>query len=140
MRVAGLFAGIGGLELGLRSAGHEAVLFSEIWTPAAAVLEARFPGIPNAGDVTALKSLPTVDLLAAGFPCQDLSQAGKTAGIAGKKSWFGRSGLQADRQQQAETGSCWKTFRSCCGSTAAARWTGSSRRSKSEDTAGRIAW
>ena len=86
MRVAGLFAGIGGLELGLHDAGHEAILFSEIWTPAAAVLEARFPGIPNAGDVTRLTSLPAVDLLTAGFPCQDLSQAGKTAGIDGRKS------------------------------------------------------
>ena len=86
MRVAGLFAGIGGLELGLRDAGHETVLFSENWAPAAAVLEARFPGVPNAGDITELAALPTVDLLTAGFPCQDLSQAGKTAGIQGKKS------------------------------------------------------
>jgi DNA (cytosine-5)-methyltransferase 1 len=50
------------------------------------VLEARFPGIPNAGDVTRLASLPAADLLTAGFPCQDLSQAGKTAGIDGRKS------------------------------------------------------
>ena len=61
-------------------------MFSEIWAPAAAVLETKFPGIPNVGDVTRLKSLPAVDLLTAGFPCQDLSQAGKTAGIEGKKS------------------------------------------------------
>jgi DNA (cytosine-5)-methyltransferase 1 len=86
MRVAGLFAGIGGLELGLNAAGHETVLFSENWAPAAAVLAARFPGIPNAGDVTRLISLPSIDLLTAGFPCQDLSQAGKTAGIDGEKS------------------------------------------------------
>jgi DNA (cytosine-5)-methyltransferase 1 len=86
MRVVGLFAGIGGFELGLHEAGHETVLFAESWAPAAAVLGARFPGIPNAGDVTLLESLPTVDLLTAGFPCQDLSQAGKTAGIDGQKS------------------------------------------------------
>ncbi len=75
-----------GLELGLRDAGHETIFVSENWTPAAAVLEVRFPGIPNAGDVTTLKALPTVDLLTAGFPCQDLSQAGKTAESEGKKS------------------------------------------------------
>jgi DNA (cytosine-5)-methyltransferase 1 len=86
MRVAGLFAGIGGLELGLHEAGHETILLAESWAPAAAVLEARFRGIPNAGDVTRLRSLPTVDLLTAGFPCQDLSQAGRTAGIEGQKS------------------------------------------------------
>ena len=86
MRVAGLFAGIGGLELGLHDAGHETVLFSEIWAPAAAVLAERFPAVPNAGDVANIKSLPAIDLLTAGFPCQDLSQAGQTAGITGRKS------------------------------------------------------
>ena len=87
MRVAGLFAGIGGLELGLHQAGHETVVFSECWSPAAAVLADRFADVPNLGDVTAIKMLPPeVDLVTAGFPCQDLSQAGKTAGILGKKS------------------------------------------------------
>ena len=87
MKVAALFAGIGGLELGLRRAGHEAVLFSENWELAAAVLAAQFPGVPNRGDVSTLEKLPArIDLLTAGFPCQDLSQAGNTAGIGGKKS------------------------------------------------------
>jgi len=87
MKTAGLFAGIGGLELGLHQAGHETVVFSENWTPAAAVLTHRFDGIPNAGDIAELKSLPAdVELVAAGFPCQDLSQAGRTAGIRGLKS------------------------------------------------------
>lgn len=87
MRVAGLFAGVGGLELGLRRAGHETELFSENWAPAAAVLAARFDGAPNVGDVARLKSLPRdVDLLVGGFPCQDLSQAGRTAGIGGRRS------------------------------------------------------
>jgi DNA (cytosine-5)-methyltransferase 1 len=87
MKVVGLFAGIGGLELGLHQAGHEALLFSEIWAPAAAVLTARFPGVENVGDVAALKRLPPeTELLTAGFPCQDLSQAGKTIGIGGARS------------------------------------------------------
>lgn len=87
MKIAGLFAGIGGLEIGLHRAGHETTIFSEIWEPAAAVLAERFEGVPNCGDVANLKSLPSgIDLVTAGFPCQDLSQAGKTAGIKGKKS------------------------------------------------------
>jgi DNA (cytosine-5)-methyltransferase 1 len=87
MKVAGLFAGIGGLERGLHRAGHETTIFSEIWEPAAAVLASRFDGVPNYGDVSNLKSLPDhIDLVTAGFPCQDLSQAGRTAGIKGKKS------------------------------------------------------
>lgn len=87
MKIAGLFAGIGGLELGLHRAGHDSVLLCEIWGPAAAVLNDRFGKVPKQPDVTTLKSLPrSVDVLTAGFPCQDLSQAGLTAGIGGKKS------------------------------------------------------
>ena len=86
LRVAGLFAGIGGIELGLHQAGHQSVLLCEIEPGAQAVLRARFPDIDLAGDVCGLESLPDVDLVAAGFPCQDLSQAGRTLGIAGSQS------------------------------------------------------
>jgi DNA (cytosine-5)-methyltransferase 1 len=87
MKVAGLFAGIGGLELGLHQAGHETVVLSENWTPAASVLAQHLGGVPNEGDVSNLRSLPSdVELVTAGFPCQDLSQAGRTAGITGRKS------------------------------------------------------
>jgi DNA (cytosine-5)-methyltransferase 1 len=86
MRVAGLFAGIGGLESGLATAGHRAAALVETWAPAAAVLAARLPEAPNLGDVREVASLPVHDLMTAGFPCQDLSQAGRTAGIGGAKS------------------------------------------------------
>jgi len=86
LRVAGLFAGIGGIELGLHRAGHGSVLLCEIEAGAQAVLRARFPGIKLTQDVGDLKSLPDVDLVAAGFPCQDLSQAGRTIGIDGSQS------------------------------------------------------
>jgi len=87
MKVAGLFAGIGGLELGLQAAGHTPVMACEIWGPAAGVLKTHFPDVSKRPDVRELNSLPrTVDVLAAGFPCQDLSQAGLTAGISGKRS------------------------------------------------------
>jgi DNA (cytosine-5)-methyltransferase 1 len=85
--VAGLFAGIGGVELGLAQAGHETSLFCEIDPGASAVLAHQFPKIRRHEDVRALKSLPRdVTLLAGGFPCQDLSQAGRTAGIGGARS------------------------------------------------------
>jgi DNA (cytosine-5)-methyltransferase 1 len=84
---AGLFAGIGGIELGFSRAGHEAALFCENDRSATAVLNARFPGVPVHPDVRELRDLPKkVNLLAGGFPCQDLSQAGKTAGITGERS------------------------------------------------------
>ena len=84
---AGLFAGIGGIELGLSRAGHETRLLCEVDPSAGAVLEARFPDAVVHADVRELGSLPDdTELLAGGFPCQDLSQAGKTAGIAGARS------------------------------------------------------
>jgi len=86
LRVAGLFAGIGGIELGLHRAGHQSALLCEIEPGAQAVLRTRFPDTELTGDVCGLASLPEVDLVAAGFPCQDLSQAGRTVGIAGSQS------------------------------------------------------
>ena len=87
MKVAGLFAGIGGLERGLAAAGHEPALLCEIWEPARAVLNAHHPDVPCAKDVCDLRALPPeIELLAGGFPCQDLSQAGLTAGIGGARS------------------------------------------------------
>ncbi len=87
MRVAGLFAGIGGFELGLHQAGHTTVLLCDVLPTARAVLTARFPDVDYRSDVTALRSLPSdVDVLCAGFPCQDLSQAGRTAGLQGDRS------------------------------------------------------
>lgn len=87
MKVAGLFAGVGGFEQGLAQAGHETELLCEIWEPARAVLKARFPDVTCASDVRELADLPSaVELLVGGFPCQDLSQAGLTTGIGGRRS------------------------------------------------------
>ena len=87
MRIAALFAGIGGLERGLHEAGHETMITCEIWEPAVTVLASQFPLVTNHPDVSSLVSLPArTELLTAGFPCQDLSQAGLTAGIAGRRS------------------------------------------------------
>jgi len=86
LRVVGLFAGIGGIELGLHGAGHQSELLCEVMPEAQRVLTARFPDVPLHGDVRTLTGPPPADVLAAGFPCQDLSQAGRTAGIGGRNS------------------------------------------------------
>lgn len=87
MKVAGLFAGIGGFELGLHAAGHETVLLCEIRPGAQAVLRAAFPHVRIDPDVRNLGPIPRgVELLCAGFPCQDLSQAGRTSGLDGEQS------------------------------------------------------
>lgn len=86
LAVAGLFAGIGGIELGLQAAGHHSTLLCEIEPGAKRVLESRFPDVPVIEDVRDIDRLPACDLVTAGFPCQDLSQAGRTAGITGERS------------------------------------------------------
>jgi len=87
LKVAALFAGIAGIELGLRRCGHECLLFCELDPFAQEVLRDRFPALPLHDDIVTLGSLPLgTDLVAAGFPCQDLSQAGQTKGLSGKKS------------------------------------------------------
>lgn len=87
LRVASLFTGIGGIELGFHRAGHETLLMCENEEGAMAVLRRRFPDVPLHGDVRDLLELPQdTDIIAGGFPCQDLSQAGMTAGIRGTQS------------------------------------------------------
>lgn len=87
MKVAGLFAGIGGLEIGFAHAGLRTELLCEIAPAAQAVLDHRFPNVAKHDDVSTLRALPQdVDIVTAGFPCQDLSQAGLTRGISGERS------------------------------------------------------
>ena len=92
LSVVGLFSGVGGVEQGLRGAGHHALQLWELMPEAQACLREHFPGtdVPKDGDITRpgfAAALPErFDVLTAGFPCQDLSQAGRTAGIKGAKS------------------------------------------------------
>ncbi|MDP9317768.1 MAG: DNA (cytosine-5-)-methyltransferase [Actinomycetota bacterium] len=111
IRIAGLFAGIGGIELGFHRAlgeGAETVLLCESWTPARAVLAARFPEVELHPDVRLFKDLPTgLDVLTAGFPCTDLSQAGRTAGIGGAASGLVAHVFEALRMAEKRTRLPW---------------------------------
>lgn len=88
MRVFELFAGVGGLSLGLERAGMTTVGLCETDPFCRDVLARRFPGVPLYDDVTTLNpaAVGAVDVIAGGFPCQDISVAGKGAGIDGKRS------------------------------------------------------
>ncbi len=87
LTTAGLFAGIGGIELGLERAGHRSGLVVENSPIAGHVLRCRFPDAKLAEDVRDLEELPDeTELLVGGFPCQDLSSVGPKLGLAGTKS------------------------------------------------------
>lgn len=92
MRVGSLFAGIGGFDLGLERAGHETVWQVELDPKCRQVLERHFPNARRHEDVREVGSanLARVDLICGGFPCQDLSVAGRRKGLAGGRSglWF----------------------------------------------------
>ena len=98
MNVLDLFSGIGGLSLGLHWAGMRTVAFCEAGRHASAVLRRHWPGVPVYDDVRTLSAarlcvdgVPRPDLLCGGFPCQDISSAGRGAGLDGA-----RSGLWAE--------------------------------------------
>jgi DNA (cytosine-5)-methyltransferase 1 len=69
----------------LSRAGIETDLMCESWDPARAVLERHFDA-DLAGDIREVVALPSADVVTAGFPCTDLSQVGRTAGIRGAES------------------------------------------------------
>jgi DNA (cytosine-5)-methyltransferase 1 len=83
-----LFAGAGGLSLGLDRAGWHCVGHAEVNKDARAVLRYRWPDTPLYGDVSTLDGTQWrgVTLLSGGSPCQDLSVAGKRAGLKGSRS------------------------------------------------------
>src|SRR5690349_15600857 len=87
-----LFSGIGGFSLGLERAGHKTVAFCEIDGYCRQVLKKHWPKVPRFGDIRKLKagilysSGIYPDAICGGFPCQDISVAGKGAGIEGSRS------------------------------------------------------
>lgn len=97
LRVLDLFSGIGGFSLGLeRTDGFETVAFCEIEDYPRRVLAKHWPKVPCYHDVRTLTADTlardgiAVDVICGGFPCQDISTAGKGAGIAGERSGLWR--------------------------------------------------
>lgn len=86
MTVGSLFSGAGLMDWGLTLAGFDHAWFCESDPFCRRVLERRWPGVPVYEDVRAVVTPERVDLLAGGFPCQDLSVAGRRAGIGGERS------------------------------------------------------
>ena len=83
-----LFAGVGGFDLGFESAGYECRFQVEWDSHCQQTLAHHWPDVPRWGDVSTVNgaNLPPVDVITYGFPCQDLSVAGKRAGLDGQRS------------------------------------------------------
>lgn len=92
MKFGSLFSGIGGFDLGFERAGMECAWQCEIDPKASEVLARHWPNVKRFTDVRTItkNNAEPIDLLCGGFPCQDLSIAGKRKGLAGERSglWF----------------------------------------------------
>jgi DNA (cytosine-5)-methyltransferase 1 len=94
MNAVSLFAGVGGFDLALERAGVPVVAAVEIDKQASGVLAHRFPNTKLFGDIQEVTGndlrgagfVPERGIITGGFPCQDLSVAGKRAGLAGERS------------------------------------------------------
>ena len=91
LNVLDIFSGIGGFSIGLEAASMQTVAFCEINPFCQKILTRHWPSVPIFPDITIihkedLKAFPSIDVIAGGFPCQDISVAGKQKGITAKRS------------------------------------------------------
>lgn len=98
MRVLSLFAGVGAFDLGLERAGMQVVRQVERDADCQRILRKHWPDTRLDGDVaTAEFTENEADVIAFGFPCQDVSQMGSRTGLAGERSGLFREALRAIR-------------------------------------------
>ena len=97
MRHVDLFSGLGGFSLAAERAGFVTVLHCEIDPHCQAVLKAHWPEVPIIDDVREVHGIDC-DIITGGFPCQDISVAGRRAGLAGERSglWWEFRRILAD--------------------------------------------
>ena len=108
--VISLFAGVGGFDLGAERAGYEVIGQVEIDKKCQEVLRRRFPQALLHDDVTTAVAwakesnlVGRVDIVCGGFPCQDVSVAGKRTGIAGARSGLFWDAIHFAQEVQAHT-------------------------------------
>lgn len=92
MNVLSLFTGVGGFDIAIENNRHTIVAQSEVDKHCIKILNKHFPNIPNLGSVKDIdgRQYRGIDVICGGFPCQDVSVAGRRSGLAGEKSglWF----------------------------------------------------
>lgn len=109
MKVLSLFSGVGGFDMGLENAGMETVFQCEWDKHANTILHKHWPAVPKWEDVSTLTgkhilaNAPVIDVVAWGSPCQDLSVAGKRAGLEGGRSNLFHEGIRIIKELREET-------------------------------------
>jgi DNA (cytosine-5)-methyltransferase 1 len=109
MKVLSLFSGVGGFDLGLEAAGMRTVYQCEWDKHATSILNRHWPEVPKWGDITTLTASEILrhgqnpDVVAWGSPCQDLSVAGKRAGLAGERSGLFHEGIRIIKELREAT-------------------------------------
>jgi DNA (cytosine-5)-methyltransferase 1 len=107
--VLSLFSGVGGFDLGLEQAGMNTIYQCEWDKHATAILERHWPQVPRWGDISTLTAKEILrhgtppDVVAWGSPCQDLSVAGKRAGLEGERSGLFHEGMRIIKELRKET-------------------------------------
>ena len=107
-----LFAGVGGFDLGFESAGYDCRFQVEWDKHCQQVLAYRWPDVPRWGDVSEVNGadiLP-VDVITYGFPCQDLSTAGKRRGLDGERSHLFFEAVRIIREMREATDGRYPTW------------------------------
>lgn len=109
MNVLSLFAGVGGFDLGLERAGMKTIYQCELDARARSILDRHWPDVPKWGDVSTLAATEILrhgqnpDVIAWGSPCQDLSVAGRRAGIEGSRSALFHEGIRIIKELREAT-------------------------------------
>jgi DNA (cytosine-5)-methyltransferase 1 len=109
VNVLSLFSGVGGFDMGLENAGMKTVFQCELNKNCQTILQRHWPEVPKWDDVKTLtgehilQHAPIIDVVAWGSPCQDLSVAGKRAGLEGNQSELFFEGIRIIKELRKAT-------------------------------------
>ena len=105
MTLGSLFDGIAGFPLAAQRNGIKPVWASEILPDCVDIARRHFPGMVQLGDITRINGaeIPPVDIISFGSPCQDLSVAGKQAGLSGSRSGLFLEAVRIIREMREKT-------------------------------------
>ena len=112
LTLGSLFDGIGGFPLAAQRSGIKTLWASEIEPNCIDITKRHFPRVEHLGDITKIDGgrIPPVDIISFGSPCQDLSTAGKQAGLSGERSGLFLDAIRIIYEMRRATNGRYPTF------------------------------